>query len=94
MAKRPNAIWVSRIDELLAEKSRVTRRDWRVEDLANFVGVSRQTVQTWKSLSGMKAITAWHTAKMMEFFGCQEWQLWELVVLTEDEKDPAALAVA
>ena len=88
-----NAIWVSRIDELLAKKSREERRDVTVEELAEFVGVSRQSVHTWKSISGVKTIPATHTAKLCEFFGVGEWELWDLVVLEEDDQgQPVAVA--
>lgn len=79
------AIWVSRIDELMARKTREERREVTVEELADFVGVSRQTVHTWKSIKGVKTVPADSTARLCAFFGCKEWDLWELVHIEEVE---------
>ncbi len=81
------AIWISRIDELLAEKNRVERRlpgqKYTVEDVADYCGVSRQSVQTWKSVQGMQLIAAEYTAKLCRFFNCTYADLWQLVILDE-----------
>jgi transcriptional regulator with XRE-family HTH domain len=81
------AVWISRIGELLAVKSRQERRDVTIEELADFVGVSRQTIHAWKSHSGVKTIPANHTAKLCEFFDVSEWELWELIE-EESEQSP------
>jgi len=71
-------VWVSRIGELLEAKSQLERRDVTVDELADYVGVSRQTISTWKSYRGVKSIPAKYTAKLCDFFGVDEWNLWTL----------------
>lgn len=79
------AVWVSRIDELLKAKSRVMKHDVTIADLAKYINVSRQTIHTWKGYKGVARIPAEHTAKMCEFFGVNEWELWALEVIDEPE---------
>ena len=87
------ATWVSRIGELLEAKSRQERRDVTVEELADFVGVSRQTVHTWKHYRGVNTLSAEKTAKLCEFFGVQEWELWKLSEVDEMGQTVAVAAV-
>lgn len=77
-------VWVSRIDELLAAKSRQERRTVTVEELARAVGVTRQTINTWKSFEGVGSIQAEYTARLCQFFGVDEWDLWKLEEVEDD----------
>ena len=85
------AVWVSRIGELLEAKSRQERRRVTVEELAAFLDVSRQTVSTWTSYQGIPTISAQRTARLCEFFGVQEWELWKLSEV-DDEGQPVAVS--
>ncbi len=85
------AVWVSRIGELLEAKSRKERREVTVEELAAFVGVSRQTVHTWKHYRGVNTLAADKVARLCEFFGVQEWELWKLSEV-DDPGQPVAVA--
>ena len=87
-------VWVSRIDELLAAKSRKERRQIPIEELARAVGVSRQTIYTWKSFEGVNSIPAEHTAKLCEFFGVDEWALWKLEEVNGDNPGQIVAAPA
>ena len=87
-------VWVSRIDELLAAKSRKERRQIPIEELARAVGVSRQTIYTWKSFEGVNSIPAEHTAKLCEFFGVDEWALWKLEEVNDDNPGQIVAAPA
>lgn len=85
------AVWVSRIGELLAKKSHDERRKVTIEELADFVGVSRQTISTWSNYRGINTLSADKTAKLCEFFGVQEWELWKL---SEVDEPGQSVAVA
>ncbi len=86
MRDKRNKVWVSTIRDLLNAKGQLLGRDVSPEELADFVGVSRQTVYTWMSEKGIPTISADKTARLMEFFGVPEWRLWRLVdVEAEDE---------
>lgn len=74
------AVWICRINELLATKSTNERRDVTIQELADYVGVTRQAIHSWKNYQGTKTISATHTAKLCAFFGVDEWRVWELVV--------------
>ena len=80
-----NAIWISRIGELMEAKSTNERRDVSIQELADFVGVTRQAIHNWKSYQGTRALSAAHTARLCEFFGVGEWQVWKLVI--EEPRD-------
>src|SRR3990167_4165322 len=80
-----DAVWRSRINVLMAEKGDRENRTVNAEDVARFVGVTRQAVSEWRSPEGVKTISAKHTAKLCEFFGVNEWQLWKLVTVDSPE---------
>ena len=93
MRDKKNKVWVSNIRDLLGAKGKLLGREVRAEELAEFVGVSRQTVYTWMSSDGIPTISADKTAKLMEFFGVPEWRLWKLADAS-DEDEPAGQRVA
>ena len=86
------AVWVSRIAELLEAKGRQERRKITDEELADFVGVSRQTIHTWKGYAGVRSIAAEYVAKLCAFFGVPEWELWALVMMDEADEPGQQLA--
>lgn len=83
-------MFVSRINELLAERNRRERgrKTYDQGDIAEFVGVSRQTVSGWASAKGIQTIDSKYTTLLCMFFGCDVWQLWEHV--PDDGVRPAA----
>ena len=83
-------VYVSRIEELLRLKSEMVGERVRVSDLADYVGVSRQTVQTWLSPRGVKNLpTASHQFKLEQFFAVTFDKIWTLKsVETEGGDEP------
>lgn len=81
-------MWTSRINELLAQKTRLAKgaRTYTQQDVAKYCGVSRQTVSEWSSPAGVPSIKSSHTTLMCRFFGCTAWELWEHVW---DDIEPA-----
>jgi len=94
MREEKNKVWVSAIRDLLDVKGKLLGREISPEELAHFVGVSRQTVYTWMSDDGVPTISANKTAGLMEFFGVPEWRLWKLVDATSKEDDPTGQRTA
>jgi len=83
------AVYVSRINDLLDTKSKRERRKYSIEDVAKFVGVSRQTVYVWAGYAGVdRKPAATHMSKLCQFFGVTEAELWLLV---EDDTDEQPL---
>lgn len=77
--------WKSRIPELLEAKGDLLGRKVSPEELAQAIGVTRQTIYTWIAEEGVPTISADKTAKLMEFFGVPEWRLWSLQAADDTE---------
>ena len=79
MGNQMEPVYVSRIEELLRLKSEMAGERVRVSDLAEYVGVSRQTVQAWLSPRGVKTLPiASHHFKLEQFFGVTFDKIWTL----------------
>jgi DNA-binding Xre family transcriptional regulator len=61
-------MFVSRINVLLAEKSRQEKRQVTQGELAKHVGVSRQAINVLASFDGVKNLNADYVEKICEFF--------------------------
>jgi len=73
------AVYVSRIEELLKLKSDMTKETISVNDLADYVGVSRQTIYLWMSEKGVNSLpTAERQRKLEKFFSVTWDKIWTL----------------
>lgn len=83
-------VYISRIAEFLEALSMAKRRKVTTDELADYVGVSRQTIHNWSSYRGVDRLpSADHMARLCQFLGKREWEIWRLV--SEDpvgEKSP------
>lgn len=77
------AVWKSRISELLQAKGTMLglERPIRPEEVANELGVSRQTIYTWMGDDGINMLTADNAAKLERYFGVPVWSIWRLVAV-------------
>jgi len=93
MKQQRRAVYISRIRELLELKRQMEQREISVKELADFVGVSRQTMHLWMSPHGIKTLPASHKqARLEEFFGVSWKQIWQLKEEGEAEGQPVATA--
>ena len=76
-------VYHSKLKQLLADKNEYMRKsdprfvDYRVEYLANYIGVSRQALQAWMSDSGVKRLpVAEHQCRLEAFFGVPWQAMW------------------
>jgi transcriptional regulator with XRE-family HTH domain len=64
-------MFVGRINELLAKKSREERKTYTQKDLADFLGISRQSVSVMASTRGVKTLNAEIIFQMCLYFGVE-----------------------
>jgi DNA-binding XRE family transcriptional regulator len=79
------AVWKVDFERFLLKKSAKLGRLITIEELANAIGVSRQTIYSWRS--GVKNVPAENSAKLAEFLECHVWDLWKLET-SDDEETP------
>jgi len=91
------AVYISRIGKLLDLKSQMTGAEITVSDVADFVGVTRQTMHAWMSERGVKTLpTAERQQRLEKFFGVSWDRMWSLQYIGNDEsgEDPQFSVVA
>jgi DNA-binding XRE family transcriptional regulator len=73
-------VYKSRIEELLRLKSQMLGEPLSAEDLAQHIGVTRQTIYNWMSEDGVNTMpSAPHQIKLETYFGVPWTQIWRLV---------------
>jgi len=70
MSAKKEPVYISRIRELLELKSVMAGRDIEVQEIADHVGVTRQTVSAWMSTRGvLTPPRAKYQRRLEDFFG-------------------------
>lgn len=93
--KQAKGVWKSRLQLLLEIKGNMLGkgRALRPEELAEAVGVSRQTVYAWMSDNGLQRLTADHAIRLQRYFGVPVDKIWQLEDQEEDQGVPVPVAV-
>lgn len=71
-------VWKSNIPNLQRVKGALEGRDITVQEIADYVGVTRATIYTWINDDGVPTIDASKTAKLSAYFGVPAWRLWDI----------------
>jgi plasmid maintenance system antidote protein VapI len=84
-SNKVRAVWISRIPELLEAKGQMLGkgRAVRVDEMAEAIHVSRQTIYAWMSSNGQNVITADSAARLERYFGVSIWNIWRLEITNE-----------
>lgn len=87
-----NGVWRSRLKELMRMKGEMLGlgRALKPEELANEIGVSKQTVYNWLADDGLQSLTANHAIRLVRYFGVPINRIWELSEDTEGQPVAAA----
>lgn len=87
-------IYTSRINELLKLKSEMVGKDLSADDLAQHIGVTRQTIYNWMSNNGVNSLpSAQHQLALVRYFGVPWTRIWRLLDEEGDEL-PQGMAYA